>query len=332
MGLDVLWQKPMPTVCRTLPMLAVMLLPLAAWPATPLSVKVRVTPETVKLGEPFVEEIVVTHRPDERYELATPGDLGDFDYLGQERQRVDGADQSTTTLRAKLAAFALGALDTPALTLEVSDADGTTRLDVPRAKVQVVSTLPPDSAEKGAALNDVRQPEAVPVRTWRLLYALAALLAVGALAWALLRWLKRPRPDAAALAAQRKPLEVRTLEALDALDEEGLPARGLFKSFYFQLSQILRGYLGERYGVDALESTTPELLQALRRLGAAGLPLDDIAEFAGQSDFVRYAKSEPSIDDCKAHLDLAYRVVRGTTPVAPATDARPAPPPPPARR
>lgn len=81
----------------------------------PEQLRVRLSPERAKLGEPVTLEIVVTHDPAQRYELKTPSDLGDFDYLGQERRRVDGRAQSTTTIQVKLAAFQLGALDTPQL-------------------------------------------------------------------------------------------------------------------------------------------------------------------------------------------------------------------------
>lgn len=288
----------------------------------PLQLHVRAVPATAKLGEPFAVEIVVTHLPEQRYELATPGDLGDFEYLGQERQRQDGKDTSTTTLRAKLSAFALGKLKTPALELEVSAPGGVVKLPVPPTDVEIVSTLPPDADQKGADLYDVRPPEEVPVRTWRVLYALLALLALGLAAWALVKWANRPRPVAVAPAKPAEPLDVRTLSALDALAKENLPGQGQFKPFYFRLSEILRGYLGERYGFEALESTTPELLDALRSRVTPGLPMEDVAAFAHQSDFVRYAKSEPTPDQCKAHLELAYRVVHATT-----TAARPETPP-----
>ncbi len=317
---------------RALPLLAV-LLPLAALAgdgderadagvAPPLQLRVRATPTTVQLGEPFAVEIVVTHVPEQRYELATPGDLGDFEYLGQERQRQDGSDSATTTLHARLSAFSLGALKTPGLTLEVSTPGGVVTLPVPPTDVEVVSSLPPEAEQQGANLMDVRPPEDVPVRTWRLLYALLALAALGLAGWALARWLKRPRPLVAAPVKPPEPLDVRTLAALDALASENLPAQQQFKPFYFRLSEILRGYLGERYGFEALECTTPELLDALRSRATPGLPMEEVAGFAHQSDFVRYAKSEPTPDECKAHLELAYRVVHATT-----AAQRPTPPP-----
>jgi hypothetical protein len=319
-------------VRRVLPLL-IALLPLAASAGEaderadagvlpPLELHVRAVPAAVKLGEPFAVEIVVTHHREQRYELVTPGDLGDFEYLGQQRQRQDGQDASTTTIHARLSAFALGKLKTPTLELEVSAPGGVVRLPAPPADVEVVSTLPPDADQQGADLYDVRPPEEVPVRTWRVLYALLALLALGLAAWALVKWANRPKPVPAPPPKPIEPLDVRTLAALDALARENLPGKGQFKAFYFRLSEILRAYLGERYGFEALECTTPELLDALRSRVTPGLPMEEVAAFAHQSDFVRYAKSEPSLDECKAHLELAYRVVHATT-----AALRPAPPP-----
>jgi len=323
-----------PAVRRLIP-LVVALLPLAAPLADeradagqvlpPLQLHVRAVPQTAKLGEPFAVELSITHLPEQRYELVTPGELGDFEYLGQERKRQDGKDTSTTTLTVKLSAFALGKLKTPGLSLEISAPEGVVTLPVPGAEVEIVSTLPADANQTGANLYDVRTPEEVPVRTWRVLYALLALLALGLAAWALVRWLNRPKPVVAAPARPPEPLDVRTMQALDALAKENLPAQARFKEFYFRLSEILRGYLGERYSFEALESTTPELLTALRGRSTPGLPMEDVAAFANHSDFVRYAKAEPTPDECKAHLELAYRVVHATTaavrPAAPPADS-----------
>ncbi|MEW5738331.1 MAG: hypothetical protein AB1938_05360, partial [Myxococcota bacterium] len=278
----------------------------------PLQLLVRAVPKAAKLGEPFGVEIVVTHLADQRYELSPPGDLGDFEYLGQERQRQDGKSSSTTTITAKLSAFALGKLKTPGLTLEVSSPQGTVTLPVPGVEVEIVSTLPPDASQTGANLYDVRTPEEVPVRTWRLLWALLGLALLALAVWGAVKWLNRPKPVVAAPAPPAESLDVRTCRALDDLAQQNLPGQGRFKEFYFRLSEILRGYLGERYGFEALESTTPELLDALRTRPTPGLPMEDVASFAHQSDFVRYAKAQPTVDECKTHLELAYRVVHAT--------------------
>lgn len=289
----------------------------------PEQLRVRVKPEHVKLGEPVTLEIVVTHDPGQRYELKNPGDLGDFEYLEQQRSRVDGSGRSTTTLEVKLSAFKLGTLDTPQLELEVTAPEGVATLPVPRAKLTVDSSLPPDAQTKGENLYDVKAPEEVPIRSWRLLYILAGLLALAAIGYALMRYLARPKPMTPVYVPPPEPLHVRAIRQLDALAAENLPAKGEFKSFYFRLSEITRGYLGGLYGFEALESTTPELLNALRARTTPGLPMTDLTTFAQASDFVRYAKEQPDLDECKTHLELSYRIVHSTQ--AATVSPRPAP-------
>ncbi len=278
----------------------------------PEQLRVRVTPDRAKLGEPITLEIIVTHDPAQRYELKTPSDLGDFDYLGQERSRVDGAAQSTTTIKVQLAAFQLGQLDMPALELEVSAPQGVGTVPVPRPKVNIDSILPAEAQSKGENLYDVKPPEEVPIRSWRLLFVLAGLLALGALAYAIVRYLRRPKVLAPAYVPPANPLHVRAIKALDALAAENLPGQGQFKDYYFRLSEIIRSYLGELYGFDALESTTPELLNALRTRNTPGLPIEDLTTFAETSDFIRYAKQLSTLEECKTHLELAYRIVHST--------------------
>ncbi len=286
----------------------------------PLRVQSRATQAQAKLGEPFTLEVVVTHEQAQRYELPVPNDLGAFDYVSQTRQRVDGPDSSTTTFLVTLQGFELGKQRTPALIFELADPNGTVPMPVSGAEIEIVSTLPPDAKDTGANLFDVRPPEAVPVRTWRLVWALLAVLAVALLAFGLVRYSRRPRPVVTVPAKPPEPAHVRARAALDSLAKQNLPAQGRSKEFYFRLSEIVRGYLGETYQFEALESTTPELLEALRSRHTPGLPVEDLTTFANQSDFVRYAKLTPGPDECKVALELGYRIVHATAvglPVAP---------------
>jgi hypothetical protein len=290
----------------------------------PVELHVRAVPATAKLGEPFEVEIVVTHDRAQRYELATPGDLGDFEFLGSERRRVDGSETSTTTFKAKLSAFQLGKLKTPAFSLEVTDPAGVVQVPVGPTDVEIVSTLPADAKDTGANLYDVRPPEMVAVRTWRVLYALAALLAAGILGWLGYRLYQNWKTKKVLEVAPPKPLHTRTIEALDALAKENLPAQARGREFFFRLSEILRGYLGDLYLFNALESTTPELLEELRSRYTPGLEMEAMTAFANHSDFVRYAKTTPTADECKSVLELAYRIVHSTTAAAAAMQQPPA--------
>lgn len=298
--------------------------------APPSQVLVRAVPDKALIGEPFVVEVTVTHGKDQRVDLRPPGDLGDFDLVESKRSRIDGPASSTTTFQLSLAAFTLGAKKTPDFVFDVDEGKGEKpdTFTAPGTDVEIAGTLPADAEKTGAGLFDVRPPQEIPIRTWRLLFILAGLLAAAGLGYAIARWLKRPRPVAPVAAKPAEPLHVRAIALLDALRGEDLPGKGRSREFYFRLSEILRGYLGERYSFEAMESTSSELLDALRRLHTPGLPMKELTDFAFDSDLAKFARATPTPDACKASIEFAYRVVYATTPslaAAPAANAhRPA--------
>lgn len=297
--------------------------PLADAPLEPKSVASRTVPDRVALGEPFEVEVVLTHEKSQRYDLEAPPSDETFDVVSTDRSRQDGAATATTTFRVKLQGFALGQHTTPPLKLSVVDGARKTELTVPGAKVEIASTLPADADEKGADLHDIRPPREVPIPSYRLLWALLAALGAAALAWALWKYARRPRVAAPVAPPPLDPLDVRTRKKLDLLAQEDLPGKGKVREYYFRLSEIIRGYLGERYAFDALECTTPELLTAVRKLHTPGLLYAELEGFTLSSDLARYAKGVPSDADCKKALEFGYRLVEQTalTPAARANAA-----------
>jgi len=275
------------------------------------SVKGRVLPQQTRIGDAFVYELTFTHAKDQRFELVPPKELEKFEVLEQARQRQDGQGGSVTTFTLKMSAFELGVLTLPQLTFELTAPGVSQSVAVPGMQVEVLPTLPKDADQQGASLFDFQPPAEVPIRSWRLLYILAGVLAAGLLAWGLIKWLRRPRPQVV-VTKPLAPLDVRTRQALNALGKEDLPARGQVKDFYFRLSEILRGYLGERYGFEALECTTPELIASLRKLRTPGLPEDQLLRFISESDLVKYAKAEASPESCAQSLAFGYELVEKT--------------------
>jgi hypothetical protein len=183
--------------------------------------------------------------------------------------------------------------------------------------VEALSTLPKDAAKNGADLYDIKPNEVVPVRTWRLLWALLGLIGTAALVYAGWRGFKRLRARALLPpAVPPRPLHERTLAALDALKAEALHTQGRPREFYFRLSEILRGYLGERFRFEALECTSTELLARAKGLSTATFPLGDFSSFVHDSDLVKFAKFEPAADACQSALDFGYRFVQQTHPPA----------------
>ncbi|MFY0570469.1 DUF4381 family protein [Archangium lansingense] len=282
----------------------------------PTGFQARMQPEQVLLGEPFVYELVITHPADQRYELELPPDLGDFELLSQARTPPEaGKEPAVTTFRLKLSAFNLGMLTLPELPFLVSSAqEGPRRFVAPARTLEVASTLPQDAEAEGADLKDIQPPTEVAIRSWTLLWWLLGLLGaivVGLVAWRLFeKYRNRPQAEVKPLL----PLDVRTRQALDTLKSEDLPAQGRVKDFYFRLSEIIRGYLGERYGFDALECTSSELMVALRRKQPLKFPEDGLMRFVSESDLVKYARAESSPESCREALAFGYELLDKTWP------------------
>jgi hypothetical protein len=141
----------------------------------------------------------------------------------------------------------------------------------------------------------------------------AIALVVGALlAWLIGRWLKRPRPVPPP-PPPRPPWEV-ALESLHDLRHAGLTREGRFAEHFDRVSDIVRRYLGDRYGFDGLESTTREMLGELRQTTPRIPVLSEIERFLRQADLVKFARLTPSETECSTALGEAEQIVTSTLP------------------
>jgi hypothetical protein len=153
----------------------------------------------------------------------------------------------------------------------------------------------------------------------------AIALVVGAiLAFLIGRYLRRPRPVPPP-PPPRPPWEV-ALESLHDLQHAGLIREGRFGEHFGRVSDILRRYLGDRYGFDGLECTTREMLGELRATTPRIPVLDEIERFMRQADLVKFARLTPSEPECASALHEATIIVERTVPPPMPVAPLPAPP------
>ena len=178
-------------------------------------------------------------------------------------------------------------------------------------EIYVRSTLT-DSLVK-ADVRDLKPQAEVPVSQWPwILLGLAVLLlAVGIWWW--LRRRKRPRAEIVPLAPPRPAHEV-ALEALSRLESRHLPVDGKFKEYHILLSEILRRYLEDGFGVAALEETTEEILRDLYRHGFQTAFVAQVRDLCNESDLVKFAKHEPTVEECMRSLEHVRDFVVRTIP------------------
>ncbi len=129
-------------------------------------------------------------------------------------------------------------------------------------------------------------------------------------------WRRRRTPAAAAAALAHVPKrapDAVAIEKLTALRQKGNFAVDGYRPFYFALTEIVREYLGARYGFDALEMTTTEVLDELKRraehLVAEGA---EVPRFFGDCDLVKFAKAGSTDAAALGALDAAQAIVLST--------------------
>jgi hypothetical protein len=161
-----------------------------------------------------------------------------------------------------------------------------------------------------------------------LLWGSLGLVAGALLAYFGYRQLTKPKPPEPP-PPPRPPWEV-ALEKLDAVRHAGLLDARRHAEYFDRVSDAVRGYLGARFGFDGLESTSDEILTALKKQAggfvrvdapdgdsgapAPGVPLDEIRRFLGDCDLVKFANLKPSPDQCASALTSGEHIVRGTMP------------------
>ncbi len=110
--------------------------------------------------------------------------------------------------------------------------------------------------------------------------------------------------------ASRKPVEVVlpiqpnksedqiALMALADLEQNSSLALGKYKEHYFRLSEIGKAYVGARFKVDAVESTTREMLDLLRKTqGLSEERVQELKEMFDRLDQVKFTDHLPLPDE-----------------------------------
>jgi hypothetical protein len=178
--------------------------------------------------------------------------------------------------------------------------------------IEVRSVLPTDTT--ASDIRDIKplQPLAGTRRWLWIGGAVALLLLALALIGAL--WLRRRRTTDA---APPKPAHEVALARLRALRdrERGNPAA--VRALYFELSEVVRTYVEGRFGLNATDLTTEEILPRLAGLpGLEGRDALALQRFLRATDRVKFAAHEPAAAEVDDTYALAVGFVDATRPRA----------------
>lgn len=291
----------------------------------PPLLETKVSEKSPFVGQTIRYTLRVGHPPDVSVKLPTGLSLDPYTLNGVRHTTEAAAGKGGLVVERfdlDLGVYTLDGGVIPPITLDVETPKGPAQLAVAGPKITVRSVTEGKPAEPKA----LAPPVAVKVTDTALLRAAGVGLLVLVLTlalWRLYRRLRDRRARRPAPVVPPRPLEERTLEALDALQRKGLVAAGKHRLYFFELSEIVRGYLGERFGFEALECTTAELLARMRDRPTPGLEHQRFEAWCELGDLVKFARYVPSDAECSDALTYAVELVRKTS----AAHREAAPPP-----
>ena len=281
---------------------------------TEIVVQTRAEPSEISIGDLVKVIIEVEHAPHLVLSLPEqPGSLGSF-----EVRSVEELEPTTTEARVTsrwnltVSTFETGPQTLPGVELTVTGSSaGPFTVTTDSVQLEVQSVLP----EEAEDILDIKSPLDVPRAWWTYWPWLVAGLLSGLLAW----WFWRRRKRGVTGSGAGRPLlspEEEALAALRSLEASDLLRGEQVKPFYTKLSGILRHYLWRRFGIVALEATTPEIVLQLSETGAGALsgPANSILQ---ECDLVKFARLKPPREKGFAAIGEARNLVEKGRPQEP---------------
>lgn len=103
--------------------------------------------------------------------------------------------------------------------------------------------------------------------------------------------------------------------ALNNLRADKLCEQGKEREFYTRLTDILRVYLQERFGINAMEMTSTQIRHSIQSNEETRLSKRNMDAVLEMADFVKFAKMRPLPDDNTRAFNSAMQFVEDTKPV-----------------
>lgn len=177
-----------------------------------------------------------------------------------------------------------------------------------------VQTVQVDQAQD---IKPIKPPIKAPVTFRELLPWIGLVLMILAIAGLVYYYLKRKKrvvPVVATRLSTAVPPYEAAIDALEALRLKKLWQAGQVKEYYSELTDIVREYIELRFPVRALEMTTSEIYDALRKVDLTSSSREKLNKVLVLADLVKFAKEQPLPMENEQSLNQGLEFVRETKP------------------
>ncbi|MBQ7042354.1 MAG: cell wall anchor protein [Muribaculaceae bacterium] len=143
------------------------------------------------------------------------------------------------------------------------------------------------------------------------------LLSILIITGAIIYYITRKKEVLIPLIPRKKPIPPHELamQQLSELKEAKLCEKGQEKEFYTRLTDILRVYIDTRFGINAMEMTSSQIIEALNSNEISKEPNKYMKQILETADFVKFAKVRPLPEDNTKSFNWATQFVVDTKPI-----------------
>ncbi|TFH65250.1 MAG: hypothetical protein E4G91_03150 [Candidatus Zixiibacteriota bacterium] len=277
-----------------------------------ISVESTIDKQTITIGDRITYTVKIASDTSLVVDSLTVGtNLGSFEVKDYKPRQSSVKDETRTSTESfEITTFTTGDYRIPPVTIRYRTPSGEVKsIATDPLPIKVNSLL---SGEQGEDIKPLKPQKMFPREFPTLWVIVGSVLIAGAILFVwLYRRARRPIDLSTAVADTRLPWEI-ALEELARLRESDILARGEYKLFYLELSDIFRRYLERRYGIYALERTTIEIIMEFRKLALAKEEENVIHDFLEGCDLVKFAKYLPTSEDIERDYLTAKEFVLQT--------------------
>lgn len=187
-------------------------------------------------------------------------------------------------------------------------------------KVEVNDIQVDTLKQKMYDIKDIAEVES-PIETWWI-YILI-FFAIGTAGYFIYQFIKkRQNQPKAEVIVFKSPIEKATT-LLQQLEIKELWQKGEIKDYYSELTDIARNYIEEEINIPAMESTTSELIDGLRKaakqkkLKLSNETVENLEKVLKQADLVKFAKVKPldfEIEEDKKRISSSIVIIHKSIP------------------
>ncbi len=234
--------------------------------------------------------------------------------LGKIDTLPDSVNTGTQFLqKIEATSFDSGMHTMPVFAFDIISANGDTAHIVTDPLTFQVSTVPVDTTK---AIKDIHGVLDVPFDISEYIpWILVGLLLAALIAAGLYFWLKHKRkPAEVKPKAPSIPAWQKALTALEEIAKEKAWQSGRDKVYHSAITDTLRMYLEEQFQLPALESTTDETLEMLRKASFNQDSIQQLKQVLILADLVKFAKEKPLPNEHERALEYAREFIQITRP------------------